>query len=232
MRRFLLLSYTLVAIVGLGAALSPTAFALVVQLPSEATARATKGKSKSITESPKFETLSENRFVCTAAPSEGTEEVGGKPEGQFHITFKGCKGEEKNNGIKVACNGLGDAAETILVLGTYHLWYDKLSPELGVATVFALNEVHMECNFLIVRLFKYKGQLLCLDKEPTLKQFHHSFQCTQSKGDASEKVYWNEKGEEQKAQLLQAENEGTFAESAIQLIGEVEATKETFADNV
>jgi hypothetical protein len=230
MRRLMLLGSTLVALIALGAALSTTAFALVVQLPSEATARVNKGKS--ITENPKFETLKENRVICTSAPSEGTEEATGKPEGQFHITFKGCKGEEKNNGIKVACNGLGDAAETILVLGTYHLWYDKLAPELGVATVFFINEVHFECNFLIVKLFKVKGEVVCLDKEATLKQFHHSFQCTQTKGDAAEKTYWNEKGEEQKAQLLQAENEGTFEESAEQAIGEVESTEETFADNV
>jgi hypothetical protein len=230
MRRLMLLGSALVAIVALGAALSTTAFALVVQLPTEATARVSKGKS--ITEPPKFETLKESRVICTSAPTEGTEEANGKPEGQFHITFKGCKGEENNNGLKVACTGLGDAAETILVLGTYHLWYDKLSPELGVATVFFLNEVHFECNFLVVKLFKVKGEVVCLDKEATLHQLHHTFQCSQSKGDPTETTYWNEKGEPQTAQLLQAQNEGAFEASAEQAVGEVESTKETFADNV
>jgi hypothetical protein len=228
MRSLKLLGMALIAALALGA-MATTAFALVLQLPKEETARTFTGKADGAT-NPKFETVGGTFVECTSAPGTGTEEAKAKPLGLFHIEFKGCKGDKENK--KVACNGLGDAAETILVLGTYHLWYDSLSP-LGVATVFLLDEVHFECKFIFITLlFKVKGSVVCLDLEPTVSKKEHLFHCTQNKGVADEKIFWDESGIEQKAQLLQSENDGAFSESGELALGVVISTVNTFADNV
>jgi hypothetical protein len=229
MRRLMLLFSALVAVVAFGATVSTAAFALVVQLPSEATARNFTGKSDG-TENPKFETTKKTSVVCTSSPGKGTEEANGKPLGEFTIEFKGCKGHE--SGLEAPCKGLGQAAETIVVTGTWHLWYDSLSPSLGVATVFLLNEVHFECTFIVTKLYKVKGNVVCLDLEPTVSMKNHLFHCLQKEGVAEEKTYWNESGAEQKAQLLQSLNGGAFEESAELALGVVEASVATSADNV
>jgi hypothetical protein len=210
-------------------ATSATAPALVVQLPSEVKTRMFTGKADNFFTNPKLETVTGTFFECPSAPFEGTEEAKGKPSGLFHINFSGCKGTK--NIISADCNGLGDAKGTILVLGTYHLWYDSLSP-LGVATVFLFDEVHFECKFIITVLFKVKGSVVCLDLEPTVAKTEHLFHCTQNKGVADEKKFWDESGIEQNAQLLASDNDGTFSEIGELWLGVVVSTVNTFADNV
>jgi hypothetical protein len=228
MRLLKLLRSALVAMVVLGAALSTAASAAPVILPSEAAARTFTGKSDGT--SPLFETVKKTKVTCEAAPAEGTEEANGKPLGLFHIKFEKCKGEQA--GAKVPCTGLGEATEVVLVLGTWHLWYDSLSPSLGVATVLLVNEVHATCPFIIPLLFKLTGSMVCLDLEPTVTSFKHLFHCTQVGGKPDETKYWNETGVEQIAKLITTENDSTEVESAVLALGEVLSTKEVFTDNV
>src|SRR5665811_98213 len=53
--------------------------------------------------------------LCAKTKSEGSLETGGKL-GTFHIAFEGC-----DTSVGGTCTGLGDAAGTILALGTLHL---------------------------------------------------------------------------------------------------------------
>jgi hypothetical protein len=68
-------------------------------------------------------------FDGTAAVATGTEEVK-KPLGLVHITFATCTAP-----LGVRCTGLGDLAETILALGSWHLVCDTLGATLGQAGI-------------------------------------------------------------------------------------------------
>jgi hypothetical protein len=229
MGRFRWVGLLLVVVCAVGVGVAALASAAVVQLPSEATARTWKGKQ--IGAKSQFLALGGSTVECTKAPAEGTEEPGGKPLGLFHIKFEGCTGTIL--GIKATCTGLGEVSGVILVLGTWHLWYDVLGASLNTATVLLLNPVHVECAGGLA-LVLLTGSLACLDKEPTIKKLSHTLSCEQegTSGDPRDKVFWTESGVETKASFLSSTNGGT-AESAV-LVGEFEvtATKETFADNV
>ena len=191
MKQIKLLGLVFAAILALaGIALSSTASAITI-LPTSEKERTFTGESDEA--NPQLVAL-KNSITCKEASAEGTEEAKGKPLGLFHIHFLGCKGEE--GGLKAPCNSLGDAKETILTLGTWHLVYDTLKPEKLVATLFLPETLHLECTFIISTLILVLGELLCLDLEAGSKKISHLFHCHQSGALQLETTWWDDKGEE------------------------------------
>lgn len=162
--------------------------------------------------------------VCQKDKSEGTIETS-KPLGLFHIDFEGCKA------AVVACTGLGEAKEVILLLGTYHLVFDTLGAKLseaGVGILFLFEPAHFECTGKLVGV---EGQLLCLIKNPNEKAKHFEIVCKKGKetGDPGETVYWNEEGKEVKMGeelFLLKENEKAGVMSSLNTTALILTTKE------
>ena len=167
----MLLGVALVAVLSSGAALAASASALELpaNLPVSAVTRTWTGASDGAV----IEFLGPGfKLTCESAPATGTEEPG-KPLGLFHIEFKGCTTE--NGTIK--CTGLSDGtAGTILSLGTWHLVFDRTSPELLTAVLLLLENVHFSCSALV--LVELLGSLLCLHLKPTESNVTHLFHCT------------------------------------------------------
>jgi hypothetical protein len=145
--------------------------------------------------------------------------------GTFHFDFLKC--EEPT--LKAKCTGLGEAtAGEILVLGTYHLVYDGLSP-LGSAALMLINEVHFACSIV---LLKVKGEVLCLVSMAAMKSSKLKLECTQTGGDPGEVKYWKTSEgavTEIPNGLLASESDGEFKDAGEKASGEGTITNDTGA---
>jgi hypothetical protein len=193
MRRLKLTSLVLVAAFSVAAAMSSTASALVLPevLPLATSERAWEGTSAGGTVELKGgEGL--KAIACEASTAEGTEEThmaGSPAQGPMHMRLTGCATE----GIK--CTGLGDSSGVILVLGEFHFYFDKTSPELGLGFVDLWEPFHITCSALILEGFS--GDLVCLVLKGAEKSLTHGFHCTWiSNGKQEVETYFGSKGEE------------------------------------
>jgi len=217
MRRLKLLGVACAAVFVLASLASASASAFV--LPEVLGVEATAFTTLSDAANPTFGTLSGNTVTCEDWHGEGTVEAN-KTLGLFHITLLGkCKGTIL--GITTACTGLGDAAETILVLGKWHTVVDtKVGEALGAAILLLLEPVHLTCSIALVEL---KGSLLCLILEPLTAAKVHLFHCTLTGGTANEKKYLTDSGVETTVEpLLSSTNHGAFEEMGITALGTLE----------
>src|SRR5580700_5310981 len=190
MQRLKLLGVVLVAVFALGVFVSATASAAVVVLPGKGeTWRGEMGKSS-------LEVLKgATTILCQKGKLEGTFEAT-KPLGTFHIDLEGCRAGS------VTCTGLGEASETILTLGTFHLVFNKLGTSLseaGVGVLLLVEPTHLKCS-IIEALYVMEGQILCIITPVNNKTKHFEIVCIKGKevGDPGETVYWNEAGTEVK----------------------------------
>jgi hypothetical protein len=210
MQRLKILGVALMAVFALGTVVSTTASAAVSILP-EGKEETWKGEGGAGT----LEMLKgASPIECKKATAEGTFEAN-KPLGSFHIDFKECSAA----GGLATCTGLGESTGVILLLGTFHLVFDKLGTgaELGVGILFLMEKAHLECAG---KLFGVEGQLLCLIKPINEKVKHFEIVCKKGKegGDPGETVYWNEEGKEVKMGeelFLLSENEGKGVMSSL-----------------
>jgi hypothetical protein len=166
-----------------------------------------------------------NTFKCKSAKAEGTEEKT-HPLGLFHILFEKCS----SGGF--ACLGLGDTvAETILVLGTWHLVYDKISGELLTATLFLLEHVHFTCGAIVLGLVL--GEVLCLDLEPLSEKLSHLSHCHQKEALPLEATWWDDLtgGGPHTAELLCKISAGSYEHCAWLMLWLVKHAKPLFADD-
>jgi hypothetical protein len=172
------------------AATSASAFVLPEVLGSNAEA---KFSTKDTVANPIFKTVNGNEITCEHWEGEGGFETGSKTLGLFHIHFFGkCK--SKVSGITASCTGLGDAAESILVLGKWHTVVDtKTGEALGAAILWLLEPVHFTCSILLVEI---TGSFMCLITTPLTSAATHTITCTQVNGVAQEKKYLNDAGME------------------------------------
>lgn len=124
---------------------------------------------------------------CASAAAENSSETGNEPpSGSFHIDFKTCK----NTATLAVCTGLGEASGVILSLGTWKLVFDRKvggATELTTATLFEVSPTHFNCTALV--LTEVKGEMLCLDKDPTTSSTVHHFLCSSGKREAQEEEY-------------------------------------------
>jgi len=161
--------------------------------------------------------------TCPETETRGEFEAR-SPLGPFHLDFKGCT---TTAGGK--CTGLGEETGVILSLGTIHIVYDVLRPELGAAVLFLIQNTHFECEVLIVhKLILTLGQLLCLITPISRLSARSTITCetTRTLGDPKEVTYWNDAEREVNIAegLLSSENDSTFTMSAESGSGEVRTT--------
>jgi hypothetical protein len=144
---------------------------------------------------------------CKQMPTTAAE-FAGKPLGPIHIEFKECK-----SSMAVACTGLGDAAGVILVLGQWHLVFDKISGELLPAKLFLFETIHFSCAALVLVIVT--GELVCLDLEATVSKTTHLYHCIVEGSGSTErqqdKAYFNETGQSVPAELACSINEAAAA---------------------
>jgi hypothetical protein len=185
MRRVKLFGLALVAVFASAAALSSSAFALELpeNLPTSTETRTWTGESDGtgVTAEPEFKTLNAAKVElivkCEKATAEGTEESK-KPLGLFHIHFLGCH-TELSPGTIVKCTDLNHlTAGEILVLGTWHLVWDRENgkefKELTTGVLFLVEPVHFTCSIVLLEV---KGEQLCLHLKPTEENTTHLFHC-------------------------------------------------------
>ncbi len=77
------------------------------------------------------------------------------------------------------CTGLGEATGVILVLGEWHLVWDRLKGGSFALTQSAIlllnNAVHYSCSIILVEVLA--GETLCLHLEAEVKKAKHEFHC-------------------------------------------------------
>jgi len=228
MQRFKLLGLALVAVFASAAALSTSAFsALPVNLPAEGIERTWTGANdgSGATAEPELLATGLSPVKCKESPATGTEEAG-KPLGLFHIEFKGCTAEK---GI-AKCTGLGDASGVILVLGSWHLVFDKLGTgeELLTAVLFLPEHIHFTCAIVLVLVL---GALVCLHLKPTELNKTHLFHCVEEvNGEQEDKTYDDENGNPVTAILLCSISEAAEKPCAELALGSVTYIPAIFAD--
>ncbi|THD79805.1 MAG: hypothetical protein E7812_08760 [Phenylobacterium sp.] len=199
----------LVMLVG-GVALAATASAALPLLLGWESKPSWTG-SKSGSETVVIETLAKAKMACKEASGNGVQTS--DTVGSFHLTFKNCE----SSGFK--CNTEGDASGVILVLGTTNFVDDHLSTnvnELGVAILFALEEVTAKCSAVVT--LKLKGTVLCLVLTPLTSSTTHEFHCTQTAGDPADKEWFNDEGAKQTPALLTSTNGGAFEGAALLML--------------
>jgi len=215
MHRLKILGFALMAVFALSAIASATASALPEVL-NEAAEQASQ-KFTGTSGATELIKLNGKKVECAASTAEGLIEKG-KPLGLFHIHFTNCKGL-----AGASCTGEGDKEKEILVLGTFHIVYDKLTSEgsLGAAILFLIPRFHFTCTLFTVKvLILVQGELLCLIKPINTFAKHFEVICsqvsTEKPGDPAETVYWNDKGEAVNIPngLLGEENTEAFEMSA------------------
>jgi hypothetical protein len=171
MKRFSLLGVGLLVVLAAAAAMATSAFAVQPSnLPNTLPKKFTGASEGSTTYHG-----SQGDIVCKSASGTGEETSNEPPLGPFHIDFKECTGP-----LGIVCTGLGEAAGVILVLGTWHLVFDRevghAFAGLTVGTLFLVNTVHFSCGAFI--LIVTEGEVLCLDLKPTEANAKHSYHCT------------------------------------------------------
>lgn len=110
--------------------------------------------------------------------------------GTYLMWFKEVKKGTKR------CSTPGDASGNILINNAFHLVYDTLGQALGVAALFLVTEVLIDCESSSRKL---KGSELGLVKPINTETFAMSGQEKISllcafEGEPSENVYWNDAG--------------------------------------
>jgi hypothetical protein len=158
---------------------------------------------------------------CTKTASEGTLEAGGKL-GTFHLHFEGC-----STSLGGECTGLGDAAKSILALGTLHLASNS-GLTLGYF-LFLIEHLHFSCTVLgITKLFLVLGELLCEVTPINTLTAKLTVTCKKGaeRGDPAVTSYENDKGEAATLTnaLQTSEGDTTETMSAQEGSGEVTVT--------
>jgi hypothetical protein len=178
MKRFSLLGLGLLAVLMSAAAMATSAFAVQPSnLPEGAKQFAGTNEGTTV-----FHNLTAGDITCTTASSlegaENEETSNLPPLGPFHIHFKECVAAATGS----TCTGLGETtAGTILVLGTWHLMFDRPRggsfTGLTTAVLYLLSPtVVFHCTALV--LVEVKGEALCLHLKAEETNKFHSFHCT------------------------------------------------------
>jgi len=219
MQRFKVLSLAALAVFALGATMAASAYAGVEALnaegkPTSATFFGTSAKET------KLSTLGNSlETKCAQTTSEGTLEAGGKL-GAAHVKFEKC-----STSLGGECTGLGDAAGTVLALGTGHL---ATNTALTVGYVLGLIEhLHYSCTVLgITKLFLVLGEYLCELTPINTLTSKLTITCKKGaeRGDPAVTSYVNDKGEAATLKNALQLSEGDTTETMAGFEGSAEGT--------
>jgi len=177
MKRFSLLGLGLLVVLVAAAATATSALAVQPSNLPNTLPKTFSGESEGTTV---FHSSVGDIECKTASALESSETSNEPPLGPFHIDFKECKNKETG----LTCTGAADTGTPglILVLGTWHLVFDKEKgvafKELTTATLFLVNELTFTCSALVS--IRVLGEVVCLDLKPTESNVKHSFHCTGS----------------------------------------------------
>jgi len=168
----------------------------------EATFEGTGGKGQLRTNIAEHETAIE----CTAVSILAA--LNSPRLGLFHLHFTGCVQGPKTT---KPCETTGDASGVILVLGSWHLVYDKLGSgaALGIGALLLLERTHITCLAVINTLLLVSGLILGLvlpGANKLQKTFALDFKAVGL--EQEDRTYYNEAGEPKIATLLTAIGEG------------------------
>ena len=220
MQRFKLLVLVALAVFALGATVAASAYAGVEALNAEK--KATTATFKGNSEKTGALTIlgSSLEVTCKKTTSEGTLEVGGKL-GSGHTAFEGC-----GTNAGGTCTGLGDAAGTVLALGTGHL---ATNTALTVGYILGLTEhLHYSCTVLgITKLLLVLGEYICEVTPINALAGKLTIKCNKGaeKGDPAVTSYVNDAGKAATlTNALQAVEGDTTTETMAALAGEGEVT--------
>jgi hypothetical protein len=188
----------------LSAAIVASASAVEMKLPSFSNVTTNTGADKGGA-SNIFDALN---VKCPKSTSQFSVSADGK-EGTFTFDFDECTavGEE--------CHGLGDKPGIILKGGSWRMVLDTLAGADDRLILFEPAEVHEECKVLS-SLVSLKGNVLGRITGARGTVFDILTNATSASGQEF-KQYENDSGTLIKTQILSSTNEGTFAESGLDL---------------
>jgi len=227
MQRFKVLILAAMAVLALGATMAASAYAGVEALNKEGKPTSATFKGSSAKET-KLTILASALVVkCNKTTTEGTLEGTGKL-GTFHLKFDTC-----STNVGGECTGLGDAASTILALGTQHL---ATNTALTVGYILYLIEhFHFSCMVAgITKLILELGEYICEVTPINTLASKLTIACRTGAegGDPSVISYVNDESKAATlANALQAaEGDTTEIMAALQSEGEVTVTPEVKLD--
>ncbi len=224
---------SLMAMLALSASISASASASLPELLPEATEAnpiTFTNKSTAGTKT-NLETKSGEKTTCEKATSTGS--ATSLKLGRFDILFEKCTA--KKFGVTATCTGLNDkTAGSILVLGTFHVWYGLLKTtkeDLHTALVFLIEEVHFTCAALgLEELILVRGCAagLLLPLNELVKVLDTEFERALNAKKEAEKgvnditLVLNEKNEEISCKLETSLGGKAFEQSSQEGMGEIE----------
>jgi len=208
MQRSKVMIIAALAVFALGATMAASAYAGVEALNAEGKPTTASFSGTSVKET-KLSTLGNSLEVkCGQTTTEAALEAGGKL-GAGHTKFEKC-----STSLGGECTGLGDAAGTILALGTGHL---ATNTALTVGYILGLTEhLHYTCTVLgIAKLFLVLGEGLCEVTPINTLTTKLTVTCRKGaeKGDPFVTSYVNDKGEAATLKNALQSSEGDTAET-------------------
>jgi hypothetical protein len=156
----------------------------------------------------KLATAAGDEIKCTAGTNEGTMEAS-KKLGTFVLRFTGCKSEKPIAGV--TCNSSGDAAETVLTTGSWHLVLTIIGGVDKHLIWFLVTPLVVKCSIFE---FKISGNVLGSITPPnTLTKVYHLGVNVPTAGHQEFTTFENDGGEHVQASLV-SNGEAATEESA------------------
>jgi hypothetical protein len=213
MHHLRLIGAALTTIFVLGTVMAVSALALPTLLPETITSFTGKKAGSS-----EIEELKANgeTIDCTEDVSSNDTVEANHHLGLYHEHLSGCTAASK----LLTCTGLGESSGVILELGSWHLVYDSLAPNLSndpVAFLFLVDTIHFECGGRLF-IIPLGGMQLCLILNPTALTRVFEMHCNKaaSANRPEETKYYNEAGALVGiGALTESENEGTAEGDAL-----------------
>jgi hypothetical protein len=150
MHRLKMFGLALMAVFASAAVVQATANAATMTLPEFTT----RSSWTSVSGPGKLSTSAGDEIACTLDTDEGTMEAS-KKLGTFIIDFTGCTSNSPIAGVK--CSSTGDAEETILTKGSWHLVLSTISGADKHLIWFLVEPLVVKCSIFE---FKISGNVL------------------------------------------------------------------------
>jgi hypothetical protein len=194
--------------IALTASIQATANAANMTLPEFATKTGWTGTNGA----GQLTTVAGDEYKCTAGTNEGTMEAS-KKLGTFTMILTGCKSNKPISGE--SCNSTGDAAETILTRGSWHLVLNTISGADKHLIWLLIEPLVIKCSIFE---FKISGNVLgSISPTNTLTKVYRLGVNVPREKQQEFTTFENDSGEQVKASLV-SNGEAIFEEWANNVI--------------